>query len=246
MSETGADRRAELAGNLERVRARIGAAARSAGRDPADLTLIAVTKTYPATDIELLAELGITDIGENRDQEAAAKHALTGGLRPTATPGPGLRWHFIGQLQRRKCRSVASYADVVHSVDRLELATALGAAATAAGRTVDALVQVSLDDEGSTGRGGASPADVMAVAQAVDAAARLRLRGLMAVAPLGADPHPAYRRLAEISAQVRAEFPAATVLSAGMSGDLEAAVENGATHLRVGTALLGRREPLVG
>jgi pyridoxal phosphate enzyme (YggS family) len=231
-------RRAELAANLAQVRERIRAAAQAAGRDPTELTLIAVTKTYPAADIALLAALGITDIGENRDQEAAAKHAETAGL--------GLRWHFIGQLQRRKCRSVAGYADVVHSVDRPELAAALGAAAQARGRVVDALVQVSLDEPASVGRGGAEPAAVPGLARLVAATPGLRLAGVMAVAPhgpglQGADPDPPFRRLAELSAQVREQFPGATVLSAGMSGDLEAAVRHGATHLRVGTALLGRR-----
>ena len=232
------DRRTELASNLGAVRARIRAAASAAGRDPGDLTLIAVTKTYPAADIELLADLGVTDIGENRDKEAAEKHAATAAL--------GLRWHFIGQLQRRKCRSVATYADVVHSVDRADLVDALGAAAQAAGRTLDALVQVSLDGPGAGGRGGAEPAATLALAGQIATTPGLRLKGLMAVAPLGTDPQPAYRRLAELSAQVRAEFPGASVLSAGMSGDLESAVKNGATHLRVGTALLGRREPVVG
>lgn len=240
MGESQDRRRAELAANLERVDARIRAAAQAAGRDPAELTLIAVTKTYPACDVALLASLGVTDIGENRDQEAADKHAANASL--------GLRWHFIGQLQRRKCRSVATYADAVHSVDRPELARALGDAAAAAGRTVDALVQVSLDEDGdgSSGRGGAAPEAVMALAAQVAATPGLRFAGLMAVAPLGLDPGPPYRRLAELSAQVRTAFPAATMLSAGMSGDLEAAVENGATHLRVGTALLGRRGPAVG
>ncbi|HVV76616.1 MAG TPA: alanine racemase [Mycobacteriales bacterium] len=261
------DRRAELAANLEQVRARIDAAARAARRDPAELTLIAVTKTYPASDIELLADLGVTDIGENRDQEAAAKYVELCSpsnaelrspsnveLRSPSTvelASLGLRWHFIGQLQRRKCRSVAAYASVVHSVDRAELATALGAAAAAGGRTVDALVQVSLDPAGSTGRGGAAPAGVMRLAGQVATTPGLRLAGLMAVAPHvvgrpSADPDSPYRRLAALSAQVRAEFPAATMLSAGMSADLEVAIRNGATHLRVGTALLGRRAQVVG
>ncbi|HWC35771.1 MAG TPA: YggS family pyridoxal phosphate-dependent enzyme [Mycobacteriales bacterium] len=238
MAELQQGRRVELATNLERVQARIASAAAAAGRDPAELTLIAVTKTYPATDVVLLADLGVTDIGENRDQEAAAKHGAVG--------RPELRWHFIGQLQRRKCHSVVGYADVVHSVDRPELAAALGAAAVAAGRTVEALVQVSLDPPGTAGRGGAAPDQVLALAELVAATAGLRLAGLMAVAPPGVDPSPPYRRLAAVSAQVRAAFPAATMLSAGMSGDLEAAVANGATHLRVGTALLGGRTPVVG
>ncbi|MGN6473741.1 MAG: YggS family pyridoxal phosphate-dependent enzyme [Mycobacteriales bacterium] len=246
MAEIGSDeRRAELAANLERVRARIVAAAEVVGRDPAQLTLVAVTKTYPASDVALLAGLGVTDIGENRDQEAAAKHASATELCSPSGAGLGLRWHFIGQLQRRKCRSVATYADVVHSVDRPELVRALGEAAVATGRGLDALVQVSLDAQ-AAGRGGAAPDTVLSLAEQVAATPGLRFAGLMAVAPLGVDPGPPYRRLAELWAQVRAGFPAATVLSAGMSGDLEAAVENGATHLRVGTALLGRRGPAVG
>jgi uncharacterized pyridoxal phosphate-containing UPF0001 family protein len=262
-------RRRELAANLARVRARIEAAARVAGRDPAELTLIAVTKTYPASDIALLAELGVTDIGESRDHEAAAKYvelcspsstelcspsstelcspSSTELCSPPSAATAPLRWHFIGQLQRRKCRSVVTYADVVQSVDRPELASALGAAAANAGRVVDALVQVSLDDPATvTGRGGVDPAGALLLAERVDATPGLRLAGVMAVAPPGADPGPAFRRLAETSAQVRAAFPGATVVSAGMSGDLESAVENGATHLRVGTALLGRREGVVG
>ncbi|HVX69000.1 MAG TPA: YggS family pyridoxal phosphate enzyme [Mycobacteriales bacterium] len=254
-------RRRELAANLARVRARIEAAARVAGRDPAELTLIAVTKTYPASDIALLAELGVTDIGENRDHEAAAKYvelcspsstelcspSSTELCSPPSAATAPLRWHFIGQLQRRKCRSVVTYADVVQSVDRPELASALGAAAANAGRVVDALVQVSLDGPATvTGRGGVDPAGALLLAERVDATPGLRLAGVMAVAPPGADPGPAFRRFAETSAQVRAAFPGATVVSAGMSGDLESAVENGATHLRVGTALLGRREGVVG
>jgi pyridoxal phosphate enzyme (YggS family) len=231
---TSVTRRDELAANLAAVRARLDAAAASAGRDPAEITLIAVTKTRPASDIHLLAELGVRDIGENRDQEAAPKAAECADL--------GLTWHFVGQLQTNKCRSVASYAHVVHSVDRPRLVSALSSGATRAGREVGALVQVSLD--GAPGRGGASPADVPALAAAVAAGEGLRLLGVMAVAPLGAPPRPAFEQLAEVSARIRQDHPDATWISAGMTADLEDAIACGATHVRVGSALLGERPPL--
>ena len=232
-----AARRDDLAGNLAGVRARLDRACAAAGREPATITLVAVTKTFPAADIRLLAELGVTDVGENRDQEAAPKHADCADL--------DLRWHFVGQLQRNKCRSVASYADVVHSVDRSALVPPLARAATAAGRTVTALVQVDLSDRPEAGRGGAAPEDVDALADTV-AGSGLVLGGVMAVAPLGADPDRAFARLAAVAAGLRRNHPAATVVSAGMSGDLEAAVRHGATLVRIGTALLGHRAPPVG
>ncbi|CCH20241.1 YggS family pyridoxal phosphate-dependent enzyme [Micromonospora lupini] len=236
------DRRAELAAGLARVRARIADACADAGRDPADVTMIAVTKTYPAGDALALAGLGVTDLGENRDQEAAGKAAevAAAGVRP--------RWHFIGQLQRNKARSVVRYADVVHSVDSVRLARALGNAAAERERPLDALVQVSID--GDPARGGALPdsADeatgLEAVAAAVADAPALRLAGLMAVAPLGWQPERAFARLAEVAEAFRTLHPGATSLSAGMSGDLEIAIRYGATHVRVGSALLGMRPTL--
>ncbi len=236
-----AARRDELAGNVARVRARIAAACAAAGRSPGDVTLIAVTKTWPAADVRLLADLGVLDVGENRDQEAAAKAGQCRDLP--------LRWHFLGQLQTNKCRSVASYAEVVHSVDRSRLVTALSAAAVQAGRVLTCLVQVNLDPVAAgpgrpAGRGGARPADVPDLADAVSAAHGLRLGGVMAVAPLGADPGPAYDRLAEVAARILADHPDADWMSAGMSGDLEEAVAAGATHVRVGTAVLGLRPVL--
>jgi PLP dependent protein len=230
------DRRSELAANLADVHARIESAARAAGRDPAEVSLVVVTKTWPASDVVLLADLGVTDVAENRDQEARPKHDAAAGL--------GLRWHFVGQLQRNKAKHVASYADVVESVDRAELVDALDRAATAAGRTLDVLVQVDLADPPQPHRGGATPANVPAVADAVVASASLRLRGLMAVAPLDDDPRAAFTRLAQVAADLRARHPEAVVLSAGMSHDLEEAVEAGATHVRVGTAVLGGRAGL--
>ncbi|MGD9961272.1 YggS family pyridoxal phosphate-dependent enzyme [Nocardioides sp.] len=230
-------RRAELEANLGVVRDRIATACTSAGRDPGEVTLVVVTKFFPASDVRLLAELGVRDVGENRHQEAQAKAAACADL--------GLRWHFIGGLQSNKADAVASYADVVESVDRLKLVSGLQRGAHARAHALDCLLQVSLDEPGSGDqRAGAAPDELPALAQAVTGSSMLTLRGLMAVAPLGADPDEAFARLAGIAADFRADHPAATWLSAGMSGDLEAAVRSGATHVRIGSAVLGPR-PLI-
>jgi pyridoxal phosphate enzyme (YggS family) len=226
-------RRAELEGNLAHVRDRISSACDAAGRDPAAVSLVAVTKFFPASDVDLLAELGVTAIGENRDQEAAAKVAE---LRHRAD----LEVHFIGQLQTNKASSVVSYADVVQSVDRAKLVAALDRAAGSRGVRPAVLVQVSLDDPPD--RGGVEPGGAMALADQVAACAHLELRGVMAVAPLGGDPHAAFARLAQVARGIQAAHPEAWWVSAGMSGDLEAAVAHGATHLRVGSAILGSRQ----
>ena len=230
----------ELAAQLARVQERIDAACAVAGRDPADITLIVVSKTWPVDDVRRLADLGVRDFGENRDQEAAPKAAETADL--------GLRWHFVGQLQTNKANSVARYADLVHSVDRASLVTALDKGAAKAGRRIGCLIEVDLT-KGSEGRGGAHPEDVAALADAVAAAEHLDLRGVMGVAPLDpgdqrAASAAAFARLAAIAADLRRDHPAATILSAGMSEDLEEAVSAGATHLRVGSAVLGTRPPL--
>jgi len=235
----GNDRAAELSENLSALRARIAAACEAAGRPADDVTLIAITKTFPASDVRLLAGLGITDVGENRDQEAAPKAAACAGLEPP------LRWHFVGQLQANKARSVVTYADVVHSVDRPKLVRALGTRARAAGRVITCLIQVDLDPAPDPERGGAQPADVAALADEVAAEQGLALGGVMAVAPLGEPPRPAFRRLAEVAQVVRAAHPGAMMISAGMTGDLDAAIAEGATHVRVGTALLGSRRVFV-
>jgi PLP dependent protein len=226
-------RRDEVAAGLARVRARIEAALDAAGRDDVP-TLVAVTKFFPPSDVDLLAELGITDIGENRDQEASAKCA-------ELAHRDRLTVHFIGQLQTNKFGSVARYADVVQSVDRAKLVRSLDRGAGREGRRLDVCVQVGLDRTG--GRGGANPGDVPALAAAVAEAEHLRLRGLMAVAPLDQDPREAFARLRRASEQLRADHPEATWISAGMSADLEEAIAEGATHLRVGSAILGSRPP---
>ena len=230
----GLTRREELAANLADVERRIAAACAAAGRGRGEVTLVAITKTWPASDAALLRDLGVTDLGENRDQEAAEK----------AREVTGVRWHFVGQLQTNKAASVARYADVVHAVDREHLVTALSHGAVRAGRVLDALVQVSLD--GDPHRGGATPDRVPELADLVARAEGLRLGGVMAVAPLGLEPAAAFAGLAEVAALVRAQHPAATAVSAGMSGDLEAAVAAGATHVRVGTAILGPRAVTLG
>jgi PLP dependent protein len=223
----------ELAANLAAVEERVAAACAAASRPRADVTVVGVSKTWPASDVAILRDLGVGDFGENRDAEAAAKAAAV----------PDVRWHFVGSVQTNKARSVASYADVVHSVDRHALVEALSRGAVRAGRVVGALVQVSLD--GAPGRGGAAVDDVPALAAATAAADGLRLQGVMAVAPVGADPAVAFRLLVEVAASVRRQHPDALTISAGMSGDLEQAVAAGANVLRVGTALFGTRPPLL-
>jgi len=232
---TDPGRREELARRLADVRGRMAKACEAAGRDVSELTLIAVTKTRPASDVRLLAGLGVADVGENRDAEAAPKAAECAGLN--------LTWHFVGQLQTNKAASVVRYASVVHSVDRLRLVRALGRAARGAERIVKCLVEVSLD--GDPARGGAAAGDVPALAEALAAEEGLVLGGVMAIAPLSMEPADAFARLLASAAAVRGIRPGATMISAGMSGDLEAAVEAGATHLRIGTALLGDRGPRV-
>ncbi|MEW2549422.1 YggS family pyridoxal phosphate-dependent enzyme [Streptomyces sp. NPDC047002] len=236
------DRKAELSRNLTAVRDRIAAACAAAGRDPREVTLIVVTKTYPADDVRILHSLGVREVAENRDQDAAPKAAACADL--------SLNWHFVGQLQTNKARSVVGYAGEVQSVDRLRLVAALSAAAVRAGREVGCLLQVALDAEsGERGeRGGVAPDGVGELAAAVAGAEGLRLDGLMTVAPL-AGPYAgrqraAFERLVEISSRLRADHPAATMVSAGMSADLEEAVQAGATHVRVGTAVLGVRPRL--
>lgn len=246
-----ADRAAQIAANLAAVKGRISAACAAAGRPADDVALVAVTKFRPASDVLHLLRLGQRVFGENRDQEASAKAAEVAAesaaeLADTASD-PKPEWHFIGQLQTNKVKSVVSYADVVESVDRLALVAALDKAAVRAERSIRCFVQVNLDAEAArdgSGRGGAHPDEVLAIADGVAGSAALALCGLMAVAPLGAPPTPAFERLAALAAELRGVHPDAVSLSAGMSGDLEAAVAAGATHVRIGSALLGGRPPL--
>lgn len=229
------DRKAELAANLAEVEARIAAACRAAGRARDEVKLIAITKTFPASDAALLAELGVTDVGENRDQEAG----------PKAAEVPGLRWHMVGRLQRNKARSVVEWAQEVQSLDSARLADALAKAVRAVrdaqirDEPLDVLIQASLDDDPE--RGGVPLDELGALAEHVTHMGELRLRGLMAVAPLGADPAAVFERLALAGERLRKDHPNAAEVSAGMSHDLEQAITHGSTCVRVGTALLGGR-----
>ncbi|MFF7362874.1 YggS family pyridoxal phosphate-dependent enzyme [Streptomyces sp. NPDC008125] len=237
------DRGTELAENLARVEERIASACAAAGRSRDEVTLIVVTKTYPADDVRILHGLGVRQVAENRDQDAAPKAADCSDLP--------LTWHFVGQLQTNKVRSVTRYADVVQSIDRIKLVSALSTAAAGERETeLGCLIQVALDagNGGRGDRGGVAPEGVEALADAVAAAPGLRLDGLMTVAPL-AGPYAgrqraAFGRLMEISSRLRADHPTANMVSAGMSSDLEDAVAAGATHVRVGTAVLGVRPRL--
>jgi pyridoxal phosphate enzyme (YggS family) len=235
------ERRAEIRTALDNVRARIATACRAAGRAEDAVRLIAVTKTFPAEDAALLTDLGVTDLGENREQEAGPKVTDLRELRPDAA----VRWHMLGRLQRNKARAVARWAAEVQSVDSDRLADALDKAVRTAreagDRTtpLDVLLQVSID--GDPTRGGAPLDTLTSLADHVARSGELRLRGLMAVAPLTMSADEAFERLEEAAGRLREDHPEATELSAGMTGDLELAVTHGSTCVRVGTALLGTR-----
>jgi PLP dependent protein len=239
--ERAGARRDELAAALARVRSRMTAACTAAGRDPAEVRLLPVTKTYPARDVALLADLGLLAAAEARVSEAAAKVAEVIALRPAVR----LRWHMVGRLQRNKSGSVARWAVQVQSVDSVRLVEALDRAARAAREAgqrdapLGVLVQASLD--GDPARGGCPLPELDALADRVAAAPQLRLEGVMGVAPLGVDPGAAFARLFEAAQRLRRSHPGAVELSAGMSGDLEEAIAHGSTCVRVGTALLGDR-----
>lgn len=236
------DRKGELAANLAKVEERIAAACAAAGRKREEVTLIVVTKTFPASDVRILSGLGVRDVAENKDQDAAPKAAACADLP--------LSWHFVGQLQTNKARSVVGYADFVHSVDRPKLVAALSKEAVKAGREVGCLIQVALDAgvSGRGDRGGVAPEGVGELADLIADAPGLRVAGLMTVAPLTGEyagrQRAAFDRLMDLSTDLRRAHPAANMVSAGMSADLEDAVAAGATHVRVGTAVLGVRPRL--
>lgn len=215
-----------LAERLARVSGEIGDAARAAGRDPEDLTTIVVTKFHPSSLIRELYELGVRDFGESRHQDAEPKVRELAGLDAT--------WHFIGQLQSKKARAVRSYMDVIHSVDRDSLVDAL-----AAPDPLDVFIQLNLTDDPA--RGGVHESDLLLLAARVAATDGLLLRGLMAVAPLEVEPRRAFAQVREASERLVVNHPDAVNLSMGMSGDFAAAILEGATHLRIGTAITGNR-----
>ncbi|SDO07968.1 YggS family pyridoxal phosphate-dependent enzyme [Lentzea jiangxiensis] len=226
------NRAEELEQNLAEVEERIAEACEAAGRERSEVMLLAVTKTWPASDVEILYELGLRNFAENRDQEASAKVAQLRHLE-------GARWHMVGRLQRNKAKSVVGWADQVDSVDSVRLAEALARAARARGRTLDVLLQVSMD--GDTSRGGVALGDVAELAGVITRSGDLILRGAMTVAPLTMDASQAFQALASVVSGLRDDHPTATGVSAGMSGDLEDAISHGSTCVRVGTALLGSR-----
>ena len=249
MTDTGrGDRVAELTGGLAAARSRLARAAEAAGRPVEQIQLLPITKFVPASDVAILWRLGCRAFGESREQEASAKIAEFDRLI-AASPNPGpARWHMVGQIQRKKAKQIAAWADTVHSVssDRvvaaLDRATAQALADGLRARSLRVFVQISLD--GDTDRGGVDIGDAGAVdglcAQVAEAEA-LELVGLMAVPPLGVDADTAFAALAAEHRRILSSHPAATELSAGMSGDLEAAVRHGSTCVRVGTALMGER-----
>jgi len=231
------NRLSDIQGNLEVIQSRIKNACSAAGRDVSEITLIAVTKTYPASDVDLLKQLGIENVGENRDQEASSKKSEVKNQ---------FKWHFIGQLQSNKAKSVVNYADLIHSVDRWSLAKEIQKSAQGINKVQPVLIQVDLDQSGpDPTRGGIWPAELDELVASINQASHLELKGLMSVAPLGEKPELAFARLKDIRVGFLKENPEAQILSAGMSDDLEAAILHGATHLRIGSALLGER-PKIG
>ena len=229
-------RLSDIQSNLEIIQSRINKACSAAGRDISEITLIAVTKTYPASDVDLLKQLGIENVGENRDQEASSKKSEVKNH---------FKWHFIGQLQSNKAKSVVNYADLIHSVDRWTLAKEIQKSAQGINKVQPVLIQVDLDQSGpDPTRGGIWPEELNELAAAINQASHLELKGLMSVAPLGENPGQAFARLKEIRVAFLKDNPGAQILSAGMSEDLEAAILHGATHLRIGSALLGERRKI--
>jgi pyridoxal phosphate enzyme (YggS family) len=211
----------EISANLEIVKSKIAAVASH------PVTLIAVTKTFPVSDAQILQQLGVTDFGENRDSEGAEKSQLVVG-----------NWHFQGQIQSNKLKSITSWASVIHSLDdprHFEMIEKV------APHPLSIFLQVSLD--GAHHRGGAGVDQLYQLAEKVSASATHTLAGLMSVPPVGMDPEKAYSQLAVIRTEFMNRFPHAKSLSAGMSGDYETAISHGATHVRVGTSILGSRSP---
>lgn len=215
----------EIERNLHNVRERISKAATHSGREVSELTLIVVTKNFPVSDIEILKKLGISNFGENRDSEAVSK--------TTAVKGT---WHFLGQIQSNKLKSICSWSQVIHSLDDLRHFKMIEKYAT---HPLQIFLQVNLD--GAKNRGGAEIQELFALAQAIEANSLHNLAGLMAVAPLGGNPNMAFSRLRQMHSDFLKDFPGATALSAGMSGDFEVAISHGATHLRIGSQILGSR-----
>jgi pyridoxal phosphate enzyme (YggS family) len=221
-------REIEIAQALKTVEDRIAAAATKAGRARNEITLIAVTKTYPASDVEILRNLGVQNFGENRNEEGVAKSALVSGT-----------WHFQGQVQSRKLRDIASWATYIHSLDSADHIEKLSRIATEIGKEISIFLQLSLD--GAPGRGGVVASEIRALADSVANLPQIKMVGLMCVPPVELEHERAFSEIADIHQGFLVNFPTATFLSAGMSSDYEVAITHGATHLRVGSQILGSR-----
>ena len=222
-------RKDQILSNLESVKEKISAAAQAAGRSPSEITLIAVTKTFPVSDLEILYELGVRNFGENRDQEAAPKV----GVLPA-----DITWHFQGGIQSNKLKSISNWASVIHSVDKFKYAQMISQFSV--GKTKEIFIQVSLDTLPQS-REGVDPADLMQLAEQIMSLPNLEVKGLMAVAPLDQPTEQAFVRLQQIQQKFIQLYPAASSLSSGMSGDYELAISLGATHVRIGSSILGSR-----
>ena len=225
-------RKDQILSNLELVKEKISSAAQAAGRSPSEITLIAVTKTFPVSDLEILYELGVRNFGENRDQEAAPKV----GVLPA-----DITWHFQGGIQSNKLKSISNWASVIHSVDKFKYAQMISQFSV--GKTKEIFIQVSLDSLPQS-REGVDPADLMQLAEQIMSLPNLEVKGLMAVAPLDQPTEQAFVRLQQIQQKFIQLYPAASSLSSGMSGDYEFAISLGATHVRIGSSILGNRSPI--
>jgi pyridoxal phosphate enzyme (YggS family) len=238
------ERSQEIQSNLERVESEISAALAQVGRTRSEVTLIAVTKNFPVSDIEILYSLGIRDFGENRDQEAREKVRYFREESPTK--GAGIRWHFQGQLQRNKLASIGSWADLVHSVDDVKYLSGLSNAAIKNERKVRCLIQLSLDEKPSPERGGTDLAGAMEILGNVERdradLSGIAMVGVMGVAPIAGSAKSAFTELYQAFLDIQGAFPEVTILSAGMSGDFADALTSGATHIRLGSSILGSRQ----
>ena len=218
----------EISTALKGVEQRISAAAISAGRSQSEITLISVTKTYPASDVAILQSLGVTNFGENRSEEGIEKSAQVAGI-----------WHFQGQVQSRKLRDIASWASFIHSIDSSDHAEKLSRICAELDKEISIFLQLSLD--GAVGRGGVAASEVIALAEKVSDLPNIKLAGLMCVPPVTYEHQRAFSEIAKIHQGFIASFPTANLLSAGMSSDFEVAIAHGATHIRVGSQILGSR-----
>ena len=237
------DRKSEIKQNIARVEAAINRALKDSGRSRTELTCIAVTKNFPVTDIEILYDLGIRDFGENKEQEAQKKVAYFRGRLDRDFSD--IRWHFQGQLQRNKLASIGSWAYMVHSVDDVKYLKGLADSASSQGRSVRALIQISLDTQKSSGRGGIDIQGAREILRSYENSRNpgLEIVGLMGVAPIEENPSSAFERLNMVFLTLQKDAPYLSTLSAGMSGDFESAIRHGATHLRIGSSILGNRAP---